>query len=133
MDDEADANGTSNIGQGAGSKDIQSPLSMAGAVEAQPETQGVFERLNSEIEPVASSEDVGLTLSEGSPRISHGRRHRTFTGPRAVVNITAPPLVVPTEFHRLSCLASTGTDQARPQPRSGQHAQHRQIGTPALC
>ncbi|RAW43874.1 transposase, partial [Halorubrum sp. 48-1-W] len=44
-------------------------LSTVGAVVAQPETQVVLKGTNGEIEPANSPEDVGLTLSEGSPRL----------------------------------------------------------------
>jgi len=50
-------------------KDITSPLSTVGAVVAQPETQVVLKGTNSEMEPANSPDDVGLTLSEGSPRL----------------------------------------------------------------
>ncbi|QKG93841.1 IS200/IS605 family element transposase accessory protein TnpB [Halorubrum salinarum] len=69
LDDNADKNGASNIGQRAVGKDITSPLSTAGAVVAQPETQVVLEGTSGEMEPANSPEDVGLTLSEGSPRL----------------------------------------------------------------
>ncbi|GAA0266745.1 RNA-guided endonuclease InsQ/TnpB family protein [Halobacterium noricense] len=71
LEDNADKNGASNIGQRAVGKDIQSPLSTAGAVVAQPETQVVLKGPNGETEPANSldPEDVGLTLSEGSPRL----------------------------------------------------------------
>ena len=69
LDDNADKNGASNIGKRAVGKDIQSPLSTVGAVVAQPETQVVLEGTNGEMEPANSPENVGLTLSEGSPRL----------------------------------------------------------------
>ena len=86
LDDTADKNGvfenlrvsdvceppvrnTSNIGKRAVGTDIQSPLSTAGAVVTQPETQVALEGTNGEMEPVNSPEAVGLTRSEGSPRL----------------------------------------------------------------
>ncbi|WP_312912510.1 RNA-guided endonuclease InsQ/TnpB family protein [Natronosalvus caseinilyticus] len=69
LDDNADKNGASNIGKRAVGKDLQSPLSTVGAVVAQPETQVRLEGTNGKMEPANSSEDVGLTLSEGSPRL----------------------------------------------------------------
>ncbi|MFB6219131.1 MAG: RNA-guided endonuclease InsQ/TnpB family protein [Halobacteriaceae archaeon] len=69
LEDNADKNGASNIGQRAVGKDIQSPLSTAGAVVAQPETQVVLQGPTGEMEPANSPEDVGLTFSEGSPRL----------------------------------------------------------------
>ncbi|MHC3438324.1 RNA-guided endonuclease InsQ/TnpB family protein [Natrialbaceae archaeon A-gly3] len=69
LDDNADKNGASNIGKRAVGKNIQSPLSTVGAVVAQPETQVRLKGTNGEIEPTNSPEDVGLTLSEGSPRL----------------------------------------------------------------
>lgn len=72
LDDNGDKNGASNIGQRAVGKDVQSPLSTAGAVVAQPVTQVVLKGLDdSEMEPANShfSGDVGLTFSEGSPRL----------------------------------------------------------------
>jgi putative transposase len=69
LDDNGDKNGASNIGKRAVGKDIQSPLSTVGAVVAQPETQVVLEGTNSEMEPANSPDDMGLTLSEGSPRL----------------------------------------------------------------
>ncbi|WP_436347432.1 RNA-guided endonuclease InsQ/TnpB family protein [Natronorubrum sp. FCH18a] len=69
LEDNADKNGASNIGKRAVGKDIQSPLSTVGAVVAQPETQVVLEGSSDELEPANSPEDVGLTLSEGSPRL----------------------------------------------------------------
>ena len=60
---------TSNIGKRAVGKNIQSPLSTAGAVVAQPETQVVLKGTNGEMEPANSPEAVGLTLSEGSPGV----------------------------------------------------------------
>ncbi|MES3162258.1 MAG: transposase [Halorubrum sp.] len=68
LEDNGDKNGASNIGQRAVGKDIQSPLSTAGAVVAQPETQVRLTGPNGEIEPANSPEDVGLTLCEGSQR-----------------------------------------------------------------
>jgi putative transposase len=69
LDDNADKNGASNIAQRAVGKDIQSPLSSAGAVVARPETQVVLEGTGGEMEPANSPEGVGLTLSEGSQRL----------------------------------------------------------------
>ncbi|RXK47396.1 RNA-guided endonuclease InsQ/TnpB family protein [Halorientalis pallida] len=69
LDDNADKNGALNIGQRAVGKDIRSPLSTAGAVVAQPETQVVLTGTNGEMEPANSPDNVGLTLSEGSPRL----------------------------------------------------------------
>lgn len=69
LDDNADKNGASNIGQRAVGKDITSPLSTAGAVVAQPETQVILKGPSGETEPANSPEDVGLTLSEGSPQL----------------------------------------------------------------
>jgi putative transposase len=69
LDDNADKNGALNIGQRAVGKDIQNPLSTAGAVVAQPETQVVLTGTNGEMEPANSPDNVGLTLSEGSPRL----------------------------------------------------------------
>ena len=69
LDDNADKNGGSNIGKRAVGKNIQSPLSTAGAVVAQPETQVVLKGTNGEMEPANSPDDVDLTLSEGSPRL----------------------------------------------------------------
>ena len=69
LDDNGDKNGATNIGKRAVGKNIQSPLSTVGAVVAQPETQVVLEGPNGEMEPANSPEDVGLTLSEGSPRL----------------------------------------------------------------
>jgi len=69
LDDNADKNGASNIGQRAVGKNIQSPLSTAGAVVAQPETQVVLEGTSGEMEPANSPDDVGLTLREGSRRL----------------------------------------------------------------
>ncbi|WP_276256497.1 RNA-guided endonuclease InsQ/TnpB family protein [Halomontanus rarus] len=69
LDDNGDKNGASNIGKRAVGKDITSPLSTVGAVVAQPETQVVLEGTNDEMEPANSPEDVGLTLSEGGPRL----------------------------------------------------------------
>ena len=69
LDDNGDKNGATNIGKRAVGKNIQSPLSTVGAVVAQPETQVVLKATNSEMEPANSPEDVGLTLSEGSPRL----------------------------------------------------------------
>nr|WP_233742928.1 zinc ribbon domain-containing protein [Halorientalis pallida] len=69
LDDNADKNGASNIAQRAVGKDIQSPLSTAGAVVAQPETQVRLDGPDNETEPANSPDDVGLTLSEGSPRV----------------------------------------------------------------
>ena len=69
LDDNGDKNGASNIGKRAVGKDIQSPLSTVGAVVAQPETQVILTGTSDEIEPANSPEDVGLTLSEGSPRL----------------------------------------------------------------
>ena len=69
LDDNGDKNGATNIGKRAVGKNIQSPLSTVGAVVAQPETQVVLEGLNGEMEPANSPDDVGLTLSEGSPRL----------------------------------------------------------------
>jgi putative transposase len=69
LDDNADKNGASNIAKRAVGKDIQSPLSTAGAVVAQPETQVVLKGTNGEMEPANSPENVGLTLSEGIPRL----------------------------------------------------------------
>ena len=66
LDDNADKNGASNIAKRAVGKDIQSPLSTAGAVVAQPETQVVLEGLDDETEPANSPANVDLTLSEGS-------------------------------------------------------------------
>ena len=54
---------------GAVGKNIQSPLSTVGAVVAQPETQVVLKGPTGEMEPANSPDDVGLTLSEGSPRV----------------------------------------------------------------
>ena len=68
LEDNADKNGASNIGKRAVGKDIQSPLSSVGAVVAQPETQVVLKGTSGEMEPANSPDDVGLTLSEGSPR-----------------------------------------------------------------
>jgi putative transposase len=69
LDDNPDKNGASNIAKRAVGKDIQSPLSTAGAVVAQPETQVVLKGTNGEMEPANSPENVGLTLSEGVPRL----------------------------------------------------------------
>jgi putative transposase len=69
LDDNADKNGGSNIGQRAVGTDVQSPLSRAGAVVAQPETQVALEGTSDEMEPANARESVGLTLSEGSPRV----------------------------------------------------------------
>lgn len=69
LDDNGDKNGASNIGKRAVGKNIQSPLSTAGAVVAQPETQVVLREPNGEMEPANSPGDVGLTLSEASPRL----------------------------------------------------------------
>ena len=69
LDDNADKNGASNIGQRAVGKDIQSPLSTVGAVVAQPETQVRLTGTSGEKEPANSPDDVGLTLSEGSSRV----------------------------------------------------------------
>ena len=68
LDDNGDKNGAANIGKRAVGKDIQSSLSTVGAVVAQPETQVVLKGTNGEMEPANSPDDVGLTLSEGSPR-----------------------------------------------------------------
>ena len=68
LDDNGDKNGASNIGQRAVGKDIQNPLSTVGAVVAQPETQVVLKEPSGEMEPANSPSDVGVTLSEGSPR-----------------------------------------------------------------
>nr|WP_251331167.1 transposase [Haloplanus sp. HW8-1] len=75
LDDNADKNGASNIGKRAVGKHIQSPLSMAGAGVAQPETQVVLQGSNREMEPANSPDDVGLTLSEGPHDFSRGRSH----------------------------------------------------------
>jgi len=69
LEDNGDKNDASNIGQRAVGKDIQSPLSTAGAVVAQPETQVRLEGTSGETEPANSPDDVGLTLCEGSPRV----------------------------------------------------------------
>jgi putative transposase len=69
LEDNADKNGASNIGKRAVGKDIQSPLSTVGAVVAQPETQVVLTGTSGEMEPANSPGDVGLALSEGSPRL----------------------------------------------------------------
>ena len=69
LDDNGDKNGSTNIGQRAVGKDITSPLSTAGAGVAQPETQVVLTGPVGEMEPANSPDDVGLTLSEGSPRL----------------------------------------------------------------
>lgn len=69
LDDNADKNGATNIGKRAIGKDIRSPLSMAGGVVARPETQVVLKGPNSEMELANSPSDVGLTFSEGSPRL----------------------------------------------------------------
>jgi putative transposase len=69
LDDNGDKNGASNIGKRAVGKDITNPLSTVGAVVAQPETQVVLKETNGEMEPANSPGDVGLTLSEGSPRL----------------------------------------------------------------
>ena len=71
LDDNGDKNGATNIGKRAVGKNIQSPLSTVGAVVAQPETQVVLKGPNGEIEmePANSPDSVGLTLSEGSPRL----------------------------------------------------------------
>lgn len=72
LEDNGDKNGASNIAQRAVGKDIQSPLSTAGAVVARPETQVVLEGPEDEMEPANShfTGDVGLTLREGrSPRL----------------------------------------------------------------
>jgi len=69
LDDNADKNGGSNIGQRAVGTDVQSPLSRAGAVVAQPETQVALEGTSDEMEPANARESVGLTLSEGRPRV----------------------------------------------------------------
>ena len=60
---------TSNIGKRAVGKNIQSPLSTVGAVVAQPETQVILKGTTGEMEPANSPDDVGLTFSEGSPRL----------------------------------------------------------------
>ncbi|WP_129115948.1 RNA-guided endonuclease InsQ/TnpB family protein [Halegenticoccus tardaugens] len=69
LEDNADKNGASNIGKRAVGKNIQSPLSTVGAVVAQPETQVVLKGTNGEMESANPPDDVGLTLSEGSPRL----------------------------------------------------------------
>ncbi|WP_436928016.1 zinc ribbon domain-containing protein [Halosimplex amylolyticum] len=69
LEDNADKNGASNIGQRAVGRDIQSPLSTAGAVVAQPETQVRLEGPAKETELANSPADVDLTLTEGSPRV----------------------------------------------------------------
>jgi putative transposase len=69
LDDNADKNGASNIAKRAVGKNIQSPLSTAGGVVIRPETQVKLEGPNGEIEPANSPSDVGLTFSEGSPRL----------------------------------------------------------------
>jgi len=69
LEDNADKNGASNIGQRAVGKDIQSPLSTAGAAVAQPETQVRLKGSDGETEPANSPGDVGLALSEGRPRV----------------------------------------------------------------
>ncbi len=69
LEDNADKNGASNIAKRAVGKDITCPLSTAGAVVAQPETQVVLKGTNGEMEPANSPDDVGLILSEGSPRL----------------------------------------------------------------
>ncbi|WP_136717968.1 RNA-guided endonuclease InsQ/TnpB family protein [Halorientalis salina] len=69
LDDNADKNGASNIGQRAVGKTIQSPLSAAGAVVAQPKTQIRLKGPDDETESANSPEDVGLSFSEGSPRV----------------------------------------------------------------
>lgn len=69
LDDNGDKNGARNLGKRAVDKTIQSLLSTAGAVVAQPETQVVLNGTNDEMEPANSPDDVGQTLREGSPRV----------------------------------------------------------------
>ena len=69
LDHNADKNGATNIGKRAVGKTIQSPLSTVGAVVTQPGTQVVLKGINGEMEPANSPEEVGLSLSEGSPRL----------------------------------------------------------------
>jgi putative transposase len=69
LDDNADKNGASNIGQRAVGKDIQSPLSTAGGVVARPETQVMLNGTSDEREPANSPSAVGVTFCEGSPRL----------------------------------------------------------------
>lgn len=61
LDDNADKNGATNIGKRVLGK-FSKPLSGTGAVLARPETQVV-------VEPENSQDSVGLTLSEGTPRL----------------------------------------------------------------
>jgi len=69
LDDNGDKNSARSIGKRAVDKTIQSPLSTAGAVVAQPETQVALNGTNDEMDPANSPDDVGLTLREGSPRV----------------------------------------------------------------
>ena len=68
LEDNADKNGASNIGNRAIGKDIQSPLSTVGAVVAQSGTQVALTGPGSGMEPANSPSGAGLTPSEGSPR-----------------------------------------------------------------
>jgi putative transposase len=70
LDGNADKNGASNIGQRAAGKNIQSPLSTAGAVVVQPQTVVVLKGTDGEMDPAnfPAPKDVGLSLSERSPR-----------------------------------------------------------------
>jgi putative transposase len=61
LDDNADKNGATNIGKRVLGK-FSKPLSDTGAVLTRPETQVV-------VEPENSQDSVGLTLSEGTPRL----------------------------------------------------------------
>ncbi len=61
LDDNADKNGATNIGNRVLGK-FSKPLSDTGAVLTRPETHVV-------VEPENSQDSVGLTLSEGTPRL----------------------------------------------------------------
>jgi putative transposase len=65
LDDNADKNGALNIGKRALGK-FSKPLSEAGAVLAQPETQVIVQR---DDEPANLSVSVGSTPSGGTPRL----------------------------------------------------------------
>jgi len=69
LEDNADKNGASNIAKRAVGKNIQSPLSTVGGAVARPETQVVLTGTNGEMEPANSPDDVGVTLSEGTPPV----------------------------------------------------------------
>jgi len=78
LNNNGDKNGATNIVKRAVGKNIQSPLSTVGAVVAQPETQVVLKGINGEMEPANSPSDVGLTLSEGSPRVKPWEKSRSI-------------------------------------------------------